>query len=53
MPLRFTDATGALFYTEDGTATGGGDIMYMYYNNNNMITIHDKASRPSKRWFLC
>ena len=32
MPLRFTDATGALFYTEDGTATGGGDIMYMYYN---------------------
>ena len=30
MPLRFTDATGALFYTEDGTATGGGDV-YMYY----------------------
>ena len=26
MPLRFTDATGALFYTEDGTATGGGGI---------------------------
>ena len=27
IPLRFTDATGALFYTEDGTATGGGDIL--------------------------
>ena len=27
MPLRFTDATGALFYTEDGTATGGGGII--------------------------
>ena len=24
MPLRFTDATVALFYTEDGSATGGG-----------------------------
>ena len=27
MPLRFTDATGALFYTEDGIATGGGGIL--------------------------
>ena len=26
MPLRFTDANGALFYTEDGTATGGGGM---------------------------
>ena len=26
MPLRFTDATGALLYTEDGTATGSGGI---------------------------
>ena len=26
MPLRFTDATGALFYTEDGTATGSRGI---------------------------
>ena len=30
MPLRFTDATGALFYTEDGTATGGGGIAAIY-----------------------
>ena len=29
MPLRFTDATGALFYTEDGAATGDGGI-FMY-----------------------
>ena len=29
MPARFTDATGALFYTEDGTATGGGGILYI------------------------
>ena len=26
MPLRFTDATGALFYTEDVSATGGGGM---------------------------
>ena len=26
MPLRFTNATGALLYTEDGTATGSGGI---------------------------
>ena len=26
MPERFTDATGALFYTDDGTATGGGGM---------------------------
>ena len=25
IPQRFTNATGALFYTEDGTATAGGD----------------------------
>ena len=25
-PARFTDATGALFYTEDGSATGGGGV---------------------------
>ena len=28
MPSRFTDATGVLFYTEDGTATGGGGMYY-------------------------
>ena len=27
IPLSFTDATGALFYTEDGIATGGGGIL--------------------------
>ena len=31
MPLLFTDATGALFYTQDGTATGGGGIACMLY----------------------
>ena len=31
IPLRFTDATGALFYTEDGTATGGGGIIMIYF----------------------
>ena len=30
MPVSFTDATGALFYTEDGTATGGGGIAAIY-----------------------
>ena len=29
-PARFTDATGALFYTEDGSATGGGGIHTTY-----------------------
>lgn len=26
MPARFTDVIGALFYTEDGSATGGGGV---------------------------
>ena len=32
MPERFTDATGALFYTEDGNATGGGGMHTSIYS---------------------
>ena len=31
-PARFTNATGALFYTEDVTATGGGGIATGVYS---------------------
>ena len=39
MPLRFTDATGALFYTEDGTATGGGGIATRFYSTAYIISL--------------
>ena len=41
MPLRFTDATGALFYTEDGSATGGGGIRPIVINLDRYPCKHD------------